>query len=135
MLASSPHQSTTKERAVEGFEVSSIRSFPSADAGADLSDLRIERNDHNRYHAFGRQLLALHQLRRRVERIAGASQSLPRAAVAMTSAQVLRDVRDLVAALDQGFRAVCDTVLTQRRIPFTGTHTDAVGAVRRLWLD
>jgi hypothetical protein len=66
-----------------------------------VPELRIDGNGHHGCGALRRQLLALHVLRRCVERVAKASESSRRASVAMTTPEVVRELRELIAALDR----------------------------------
>lgn len=66
-----------------------------------MSELRIARvRDHCR-EAVRRQLLAVHRLWRRMEHISGPNQSIWRSTMALTSTELLRELRELVAALDR----------------------------------
>lgn len=66
-----------------------------------MSQLRIDRYRHGGDQAIGRELLAVHPVRRRLERVAygpGSRRSVP---MAMTSVDVVRELRELIAALDR----------------------------------
>jgi hypothetical protein len=65
-----------------------------------VSELRIDRHRYGDDEAIGRELLALHPVRRRLERVAygRASRGAP---MAITSVEVLRELRELIAALDR----------------------------------
>jgi hypothetical protein len=67
-----------------------------------LSDVPLVVDRHNREEPGRRQLLALHQLRRHLERFAAAGTKARSAAMAVAhSSQLLRDLRELITALDR----------------------------------
>jgi hypothetical protein len=66
-----------------------------------VSELRIDGHRHGGDEALGGELLAVHRLRRHLERVAYGRGSPAGAAMAMTAANVLRELRELVAALDR----------------------------------
>ena len=68
---------------------------------AEVSELRIDRHRYDDDDAIGRELLAVHQVRRRVERVAYSGRPPRTIPVAITSGTVLRELRELIAALDR----------------------------------
>lgn len=98
-LGPQPSPKHTEGRARERFQVSSA-SIACTGRGAELSELRVEDIGDDERHSVSRQLLALHSVRRRMERVA--ARRAPRwAAMAITSPQLIRVLRELVAALDR----------------------------------
>jgi hypothetical protein len=63
-----------------------------------VSELRIDRHRHGNDEAIGPELLAVHEVRRRVECVAYSRRSPRKIPMAMTSATALRE---LIAALDR----------------------------------
>jgi len=66
-----------------------------------MSELRIDGHRHDVGEAVGGELLALHRLWRNLERVADVRASSRSAPVAIASADVLRELRELIAALDR----------------------------------
>jgi hypothetical protein len=66
-----------------------------------MSELRIDGHRHRRDQAIGRELLAVHRLRRHLECVAHRRGSPRGTPMAVTSADVLRELRELIAALDR----------------------------------
>ena len=68
---------------------------------ACLSQLRVHGDDHQGCDASRRQLLAVHGLRRYLERVASGGAPARETPVEMTSTRVVRQLRELIAALDR----------------------------------
>jgi hypothetical protein len=66
-----------------------------------VSELRFDSHRHGGDEAIGRELLAVHQVRRRLECVAYSRRSARNIAMAITSATALRELRELIAALDR----------------------------------
>jgi hypothetical protein len=66
-----------------------------------VSELRIDRHGHGDDEAIGPELLAVHQVRRRVECVAYSRRSPRNIPMAITSATVLRELSELIVALDR----------------------------------
>jgi hypothetical protein len=66
-----------------------------------MSELRFDRDGHRRDEAFGRQLLAMHGVRRPLECVTNRDHSEWRVSMAVTSSGLLRALRELIAALDR----------------------------------
>jgi hypothetical protein len=66
-----------------------------------VSELRIDGHRHGGDEAVGGELLAVHRLRRHLECVAYGRGSPRGAPMAITSANVLRELRELIAALDR----------------------------------
>jgi len=101
-LSLRPSRSPALAKHVHGAAVERAASLVCRHRGAaEVSELRIAGHRHGRNEAIGRELLAVHRLRRRLE--CGAyGRGSPRAApLAITSATVLRERRGLGAALDR----------------------------------
>lgn len=66
-----------------------------------MSELRVGRDRYGGDQAVGGELLAVHRLRRRLERVAGGRGPARGAPMAIATANVLRELRELIAALDR----------------------------------
>jgi hypothetical protein len=66
-----------------------------------VSGLRIDGHRHGGDQAIAGELLALHRVRRHLECVAYGGGSPRAVPMAMTSAKVLRELRELIAALDR----------------------------------
>jgi hypothetical protein len=66
-----------------------------------VSELRIDGHRHGGAEAIGGELLAVHRLRRHLECVAYGRESPGGAPMAITSVNVLRELRELIAALDR----------------------------------
>jgi hypothetical protein len=66
-----------------------------------VSDLRFVVDRHDRKDSQRRQLLAMYEVRRRVERVAVTGRSAGRAPMALTRTPAVRGLLDLIAALDR----------------------------------
>jgi hypothetical protein len=66
-----------------------------------VSELRIDRHRHGDDEAIGRELLAVHHVRRRLECVAYCRRSARNVPMAITSATALRELRELIDALDR----------------------------------
>ena len=83
-----------------------------------MSDLPIDRGGDHRGESGSRVLLAVHEMRRRVECVAVADGSVrraPKAMTAITRCELVQELRELIAALD-------------RRVP----HVERAGEVSSL---
>src|SRR5215470_17691983 len=99
MSASSPHQSPSLE-AHDGSPAEDISTDRSWQAGR-VSDLPIDRDGDDHDESRSRLLLAMHEMRRRVERIAVADRSVRSAPKTMTSTtrgELIQELRELIAA-------------------------------------
>jgi hypothetical protein len=63
--------------------------------------LRVHGDDHEGCDASRRQLLAVHGMRRYLERVASGGAPVRETPVEMTSTRVVRQLRELIAALDR----------------------------------
>jgi hypothetical protein len=66
-----------------------------------VSELRIDCRRHGGDEAIGRELLAVYQLRRRLECVAYGRSSTGGVPMAITSVEAVRGLRELIAALDR----------------------------------
>ena len=66
-----------------------------------MSQLRFDRDGHRRDEAVGRQLLAMHGVRRPLECVAHRDDSDWLVSMAVTASALLRALRELIAALDR----------------------------------
>lgn len=66
-----------------------------------MSELRFDGDGHRREKAFGRQLLAMHEVRRPLECVTNPDDSEWRVSMVVTSSALLRALRELIAALDR----------------------------------
>ena len=94
------HQPSPKH--VHGAVVERSASVDFRRAGAaEVSELRIQGHRHDIEDAIRGELLAVHPVRRRLEYDAHAGGRPRYASMVMTSANVVRDLRELIAALDR----------------------------------
>jgi len=69
-----------------------------------VSDLPIDRDGDDHDESRSRRLLAMHEVRRRVERVAVADRSVrsaPETMTAITRGELIQELRELIAALDR----------------------------------
>ena len=69
-----------------------------------MSDLSIDRDGDDHDESRSRHLLAMHEMRRRVERLAvaeGSVRSAPKTMTAITRDELIQELRELIAALDR----------------------------------
>ena len=69
-----------------------------------MSDLPIDRDGDDHDESRSRRLLAMHEVRRRVERVAvadGSVRSAPKTMTAITRVELIQELRELIAALDR----------------------------------
>ena len=69
-----------------------------------MSDLPIDRDGDDHDESRSRHLLAMHEMRRRVERLAvadGSVRSAPKTMTAITRDELIQELRELIAALDR----------------------------------
>ena len=66
-----------------------------------MSELPFDRDGDDGHKPRCEQLLALHDMRRRLERVAAANRPTPVAQVAMMPARLVRDLVEVIAALDR----------------------------------
>ena len=69
-----------------------------------MSHLPVDRDGHDDDKSRSRFLLAMHEVRRRVERVAvadGSVRSAPKAMTATTRRELVQELRELIAALDR----------------------------------
>ena len=66
-----------------------------------MSEVRFDGDGHRRDEAFGRQVLAMHGVRRRLECVTNPDESEWRVSMAVTAFALLRALRELIAALDR----------------------------------
>ena len=69
-----------------------------------MSDLPIDRDGDDHDESRSRRLLAMHEVRRRVERVAGADgsvRSAPKTMTVITRGELIQELRELIAALDR----------------------------------
>ena len=69
-----------------------------------MSDLSIDRDGDDHDESRSRHLLAMHEMRRRVERLAvadGSVRSAPKTMTAITRGELIQELRELIAALDR----------------------------------
>jgi hypothetical protein len=100
MSASGPHQSTQPWRASESHGLDAVDT-PRARRACHVSHMSVVLDRDQSQEPGCRELLALHELRRSVERVANRDQPVWCASVAMTRSGLVRELLELIAAIDR----------------------------------